>query len=288
MNKKAKIIIIILSMFIVCLLSFIVVDKIIGNKKNDKANEKVVNNVNDVSNVISDNKGNELKQNENDNSNVIDTEKEAKRESDDVDTDKKEKNEIDAVKAVKDALKDKSWLEKNIYVQEDEKWSDTGAGNQKLTFIVCKNSEKPVIVIKNVAEEIRFSKIVLVTFSNGKVVAERINQGHMYHGDYGVDANKCVVNSVYMNKGREAYIYHSIANGQLNFIGEYGTQNGFDIENDVETFEYFVNKRSMEDTSEIVTESEYNEYKESLNVDQYNFVEIGTELTEKNIDMYIK
>ena len=81
-------------------------------------------------------------------------------------------------------------------------------------------------------------------------------------------------------------LFHSVAAGNLKFIGGYGSRDTY--ENEESTLKYFIYKESKYDDPEDVSKDEYDKYKGSLNESQYNFVEIGTELNDTNVDKYIK
>lgn len=277
MGKKAKIIIVILSMLVFGLIAFIVTDKFILNKDGeDSSKTSSKNNTDNTSSVV--------KNNINEEENKVSEEKNKEEKLTPTTVDPAQ------TEAVKKALKDKEWLEDNVLVQEDENYNDIeDIGTQVVNFIVCKSNDKiPIIVIQVSAEDIRYSKIMLVTYSESerKVIATKINEGHIYHGAYTVDANKCVVNSLFMHGGSEAMIYHSVANGKLKFIGGYGTNAEYG--DGEEVLKYFIHKESMYDEPEYISKDEYEKYKASLNESQYNFVEIGTELNDANVDKYIK
>ena len=282
MNKKAKVIIVILCMMVLGLAAFIVTDKFILNKNNDNTGK--ISSKNNTDKINSVEKSNTPKE-----ENIISKEEKNNEKKDEkkVTHTTEGKKQVDAVK---NALKDKEWLAKNVLVQDDENYNDAeNIGTQVVNFIVCKRSNNiPVIIVQVSAEDIRYSKVVLVTYSesDGKAVATKINEGHIYHGAYTVDANKCVVNSLYMHGGAEAMLFHSVAAGNLKFIGGYGSRDTY--ENEESTLKYFIYKESKYDDPEDVSKDEYDKYKGSLNESQYNFVEIGTELNDTNVDKYIK
>lgn len=282
MGKKAKVIIVILCMMVLGLAAFIVTDKFILNKNND--NTSKISSKNNTDKINSVEKSNTPKE-----ENIISKEEKnnEKKDEKNVTHTTEGKKQVDAVK---NALKDKEWLAKNVLVQDEENYNDAeNIGTQVVDFIVCKRTdETPIVVIQVSAEDIRYSKVVLVTYSEseGKAVATKINEGHIYHGAYTVDANKCVVNSLYMHGGAEAMLFHSVAAGNLKFIGGYGSRDTY--ENEESTLKYFIYKESKYDDPEDVSKDEYDKYKGSLNESQYNFVEIGTELNDTNVDKYIK
>lgn len=280
MGKKAKVIIVILSMLVLGLAAYIVTDKFILDKNND--NTSKISSKNSTDKINSVEKSNTSKE-----ENIISKEEKNNEKKEEKTHTTESQKQIDAVKK---ALKDKEWLAKNILVQDEENYNDAeNIGTQVANFIVCKrSSDTPVIIIQVSAEDIRYSKVMLVAYSktDDKVVATKINEGHIYHGAYTVDANKCVVNSLYMHGGAETMLFHSVAAGNLKFIGGYGSRDTY--ENEESTLKYFIYKESKYDDPEEVSKDEYDKYKGSLNESQYNFVEIGTELNDTNVEKYIK
>ena len=275
MGKKAKFLIVFLSLIVVGLVTFIITDKFLLNREDAEESVKK-SSKNSVNSTVENVEDNTIENKDNKDENKTNTPLSSK---------------ANYGKEVRNALKDKEWLKKNVLVQAEENSMDgEEVVKQVVNFIVCKsNNNKPIIVIQVSAEDIRYSKIVIVTYSEseGKVIAKKINEGHIYHAAYTVDANKCVVNSLYMHGGAEATVYHSIANGELKFIGEYGLNYDYD-DNEGEIIKYFIRKTSMEEDPEYVSEEAYNKYKESLKESQYNFVDIGTELNDTNVDRYVK
>lgn len=194
---------------------------------------------------------------------------------------KSESKKDKAVQAIKVALKDKEWVKNNLYFTKDE-LDDNANSQQVVNFIVCKSSSTPIVVVEVDSEEAKRSKVVLVSYINGEVKAEFINSGHIYHGGYSVDANKGIVREDYMHAGSYATMLHSVSTGSVKFIGGYGNN-----ESGTESGRYTIFGNSISEQNE-VSEAEYNKCKASLNVDQYKFVEIGTSLTNANVDKYIK
>ena len=194
---------------------------------------------------------------------------------------KSESKKDKAVQAVKTALKDKEWVKNNLYFTKDE-LDDNANAQQVVNFIVCKSSSTPIVVVEVDSEEAKRSKVVLVSYINGEVKAEFINSGHIYHGGYSVDENKGIVCEDYMHAGSYATMLHSVSTGSVKFIGGYGNN-----ESGTESGRYTIFGNSISEQNE-VSEAEYNKCKASLNVEQYKFVEIGTSLTNANVDKYIK
>lgn len=283
MDKKIKIIIA-MSMLIVGLITFIFVDRLLSGKNVEtRNNAKTVNNLIDktTDNLLDNESSTDAKKSEVNTSENSTNEKNNKV-SEKKENENKENTKSTAVSAVKDALKDEKWLKKNIYIQEDEKIVYGDIDDQEIYFLVCKSNDKPIIIICVASENVKYTKIILVSYNNGKVTAEKINEGHVYHGAYYVDANKCTVRTEYMHGGYYSTMYHNVGNGSVKFVGAYSS------EGDGENYKYFVREKSMYSEENEISEQEYQKYKESLNESQYNFVGIGTKLTNQNVDKYVK
>ncbi len=192
-----------------------------------------------------------------------------------------------AITEIKKCLKDEQWLKNNIYIQKNEMIVEDGnILDQEINFLVCKKSSIPVVVVQASSDNARFTKLLLVTYKNGKVTVEGINQGHIYHGDNSVDANKYVVCSSFMHMGDNSITLRSISEGNINFLGGYGYQESYVNENEVT--EYYIYDSNEYAQSKKVTQEDYEKHKKELNVEQYNFVSVSTKLTNQNIDKYIK
>ena len=192
-----------------------------------------------------------------------------------------------AVDEIKKSLKDESWLKNNIYITEDEQIVKGNLSDQVINFCVCKSSDSPIVVLEVSSDNSLYKKAVLVTYTNGVVKAEKIIQGHISHGGYEVDPNKCVTRTSYMHMGANSTELNSIADGYVKFIGRYSTEE--DYKNGNLAVKYYINRSAAMNTGNIeVTKSEYDSFKASLNESQYNFVEISTKLTNANVDAYVK
>ena len=189
-----------------------------------------------------------------------------------------------AIAEIQKCLKDENWLKENIFIKESEMiGEDANTSDQEISFIVCKSNSKPIIVIETSSINARFIKLDLVTYENNKVTVKRINQGHIYHGGYGIDANKCIVCTSFMHMGENAIMLHSIFDGKISSIGSYKYEEN--INNEIK---YFIKSETENNSYKEVSKDEYTKYKKELNEDQYNFVAINTPLTNQNVDSYIK
>ena len=188
------------------------------------------------------------------------------------------------IKLLKEKLSDKSWLEKNIYITDEENYNKGDISDQKVNFVVYKGNTKPIIFIKVKSDNARYVKTILVTLIDNNVVAKKIIQGHIYHGETTVDTEKGVICSEFMHMGDNSKTFYNIINGNLQFIGKYETEEIY--ANDKTVVKYFIFNKLEESTE--VTKQEYEKYKEKLNETQYNFSSINIEMTNKNIDEYIK
>lgn len=191
-----------------------------------------------------------------------------------------------AIIAIKNCLKDNDWLKENIYVKESEKIGDEDITDQIINFIVCKGEKVPVVILYVASENVRFHKIILVSYVNGSVKSEIINQGHYYHGGYSVDPNNNIVVSGFMHMGYDSTAVHKIVKGEITVLGAYGTEEVYDGENI--SYKYTIDDGTGINLNKEVTKEEYEEYKSNINVEQYNIVEVGTPLSNENVDLYVK
>ena len=194
-----------------------------------------------------------------------------------------------AVTEIRKCLKDDSWLKQNIYITKEEMiGEDANISDQQINFIICKSYAKPIIVVETSSENARAHKIDLITYENNNVKVERLDQGHIYHGGFDIDANKLIVRSSYMHMGTSATMLQSIANGNISFIGAYmSAEDTINSTIDKVLYKYYIKSEKDKDFDKEVSENEYKEYKEALNEKQYNFVTINTKLTAQNIDKYL-
>lgn len=291
MDKKVKIIIIGMSMLIVVLVTFIIVDRAISKiADSQEPNSLVVSQKNETKKEQSTQKDNTNEIVEKDEKEADKTTKQTKEEEPKKEAKQEEnkKAEDKAVTAVKNALKDKKWLEQNIYMQESEKRYDEKSDDQVVNFLVCKKSDKPIVIITVASEKMLYKKVLVVSYNGEKVTCQKINEGHLYHGEFYADANKYMVCSDYGTKGYITQTYQSVKDGNIEFIGEYGTFVGYDSETGDEAVKYYINNKEYRSSTDEVSKEEYEKYKAELNKETYNFVQITTELTDSNIDRYIR
>lgn len=193
-----------------------------------------------------------------------------------------------AIAAMKKCLKDESWLKANVYITASQQIIEGDLSDQTVDFIICRGDKLPIVIIEVASDNARYHKIVLVAYVNGSVKTEIINQGHIYHGGFAVDANKNVVSSVFMHMGDNSTSLRKITNGTIKFLGEYGYCEE-STDGKISNRYYIVDETMQKNgTHKDVSEAEYNSYKASLNESQYKFVSIGTELNNQNVDEFIK
>lgn len=193
-----------------------------------------------------------------------------------------------AIAEIKKCLKDKNWLKENVYIKPDQQIVEGDLSDQKVNFIICRGNRIPVIVIEVSSENVRYSKVVLVAYVNGSVKSEIIDQGHIYHCGYSADANKNVVATGFMHMGDNTTTLHKIENGNIKKLGMYGTNEAY--ENGKENIKYFIADETMLNKGEhkYVGQEEYEKFKAGLKESQYKYVSIGTELTDANVEAYVK
>lgn len=177
-----------------------------------------------------------------------------------------------AITEIKKCLKDIKWLEENVMVINAE----GKIVEQSLNFIKLKSDTNyPLIIIEAFSDEIISSKVTMVTYSDGKVVNDTLLS--YPQTSVWVDANNRIVKFFRgPYQGENVYNYMTISGGKVSnsewVIKPEAIENKYYYGNlNIETQEC-----SKEKFDSIVSTYE-----------KYNYVEIGTELTDSNIDKYI-
>lgn len=287
MKKSIKIILIIVCVILILVIGigvfFIVkqkneVENLQNELQNLQADSSLTENTtNEQSNSI-DNSADENKSTDKNITNK--NEKNNEKNSTDTEKDNTTDNTTNPKDEIKKCLRDKNWLKQNAYINEDGKVFD----DSDITFAVCKSSnDNPVVILDTVSEKALINQVVLVTYKNGEVTSEIINQGHYSHGGFMVDLNKCVVETTFDHMGNSAIGLQDISNGNIKYIGGYG----YETDGSDQPSKYYLNKNDFGENTE-VSKQEYETYKSSLNINQYKFVDINTKLNNGNIDKYIK
>lgn len=288
MEKGVKVLIVILCLIIVGLVAFIVVDKFIVQNLEENATVDKISTSNSMGNLANQNNQNNQvidknreSNNNNTTNNIIDN------------TTKNERSELNksneytvAISEIKKYLKDDEWIKNNVSLENGNEYPDNEP--QKYTFIVVKNSSNfPIIVIKAQRQSgTGTMQAFVVTYRDKKVVSTEVASGYRIASlfddetDIKVDPNNALVNYYSdLGGGCENMIYN-ISNGESKELDIYGYYEGGEHEGTWYFKEPFWRGVST------ISEQEYNSIKSKYQ--SYNFYAISTELTDENIDKYVK
>lgn len=264
MKKSVKILIIVLCLIIVGLVTVIVVDKVMNNNKDSNANE------NNTS-IVKSNTSDSVNSNEKNSTNETEV-AEGNRTTNSISNNSEK--EI-ANEAIREALKDKAWLQENISSKKSEApvYVDEHDGDEnyieEFTFAKLDNE-------KYVVYDDQF-QLVIVSFENGKVVTSKKSIYSYY--SLRIDLNEGIVkvddidDSQYGPAEMLPYLYE-IDGIQFKPILNY------EISSDGINYVYYY--KGVE-----CTEEEYSKYVSQYK-QGYNYVSIDTKLTDENIDKYVK
>lgn len=173
---------------------------------------------------------------------------------------------------IRNTLKDKKWVNKNIKIKDLQGYSQT------LYFGKIKNKE--LIVVEAVSEQAGRYQMFLVGYNNGKIVAASATDGDMNwnSGAPFVDLNKSISCDNALHHGYEYAKYYKIVNVKFKDLDCFVTN---EPEMSDDTF-FEINDKKVSKKK----------YKEGLKkYDKYNFISLeskGHKLTNKNIDKYVK
>ncbi|MBP3707049.1 MAG: hypothetical protein J6J36_00325 [Clostridia bacterium] len=301
MSKNAKTIILVLSLLIVGLVAFIITDKIL-----DSVSQKNLAQVNQVAeqsskNVITNSKSTsnsektkeEKKSESNNVNNKIEKDKkdpvttsETEEQKESTKNNSKDNKKATTVEAIKKALKDESWRKENVMMKKTCFGGTPSKNSQKLSFMRVVGADyEPLIIVEAYSEDDLSSQAFMVYYKNGKVVSVPLTEDpiHIYHSAVGVDPNKAKMNIGYMHMGYEYNMMYDIKSGMKKYVQGTGSENTY--ENDEIIYEFYKYEGDINNKT-VISESEYNEMNNAY--DNYYFYEISTELTNSNIDKYVK
>ena len=280
MKKSVKILIVILCLIIVGLVTFIVVDKVMN--KDSNANE---NNTGIVGSNTSDSVNNNVKNS----TNETEIAEENRTTSS---TSNNSEIEI-ANDAIRKALKDEKWVTGNLFggayiSYEDWRKEQSGFDSEETAKQIYKNfcdSERnfakitsingmPAYLVDMVATGANSHKLNLVTYKNGKVVTSK-NPIVTEYANVRADLNNNLI--ITMGDVEGVSEIYKIENNEFKGI--------LYIEVEVGTDRYTHDKYFYNGTE--CTENEYKSYCDEFQT-KYDFKEIKTELTNENIDKYVK
>ena len=181
-----------------------------------------------------------------------------------------------ALKAIRKSLKNKKWVNKNLKMTKNCFGDKINSkAKQQICFTKIKNKE--LVVVVTYCEEQLSYKTFLVGYYNGKVTVKQFSKyaQHYYHGGVVVDKNNAILCDCYMHMGYESSTYYKLSNLKFSKLRSFDTN-----ENTLERPTYYLinNKK--------VNKSKYN--KELKKYNKYKCSTVNTNLTNKNVDKYIK
>lgn len=208
-----------------------------------------------ATNVISLNINNQPKSKEN--NDVINT----KENIDNTVDNENSYNREDIILKLKEALSDNEWVKNNLYSKQDCFGNEVNSENQDLYFLTLYDEENnPIVIVLNSTYDNFISICYKVYFYNGDVVAKNITGsiGHPGHGGFSVDEKQGLVIYNFAHMGNYKFTAYDIKNEEIKIYDEYTCDTG---------------------------NCDY-EYKGNKKYD--NFSPISTELTNDNINNYLK
>lgn len=188
-----------------------------------------------------------------------------------------------AAQEIRKCLKDKNWVKNNVMMKTTV-FGDALEHEQKLSFIkVVGGNYSPMIVVEAYSDGDLSSQCFIVTYQNGKVVSNPLTEYplHISHGGMAIDANNAMACQGYMHMGNEASIYYDIKTGSSKTLEKVGKYDDYGDDGFTGNIIYYYGEDSNK-----ITESRYNEILQKYS--KYKFVSIGTDLTDANIDEFIK
>ena len=252
MKKSVKILIVVLFLIIAGLVTFIVVDKSILTKRDEKS-------INEENNTIIAENSNKsegniiLKEDNNNNSAGSNTNTIKKSETD------------EANEAIRKALKDETWIENNIISDEDKEQGIQAKNLARETICFAKlKSNTPMYIITCGVNWDQGKELSLITYENENVIVRHLLNKE--YSSYEVDLNKNII-----------AVIPSVAGGSYYEIKDNKAVMFADIEGEVDYDEKYYYKNE---------ECTKGEFEKKINM--YDFKEITTKLTKENVYKYVK
>ena len=185
-------------------------------------------------------------------------------------------NETDkANEAIRKALKDEKWLQENI-IMDNENLKDE---DKTLTFICLKKEDDgtPLVIVSN-RYYADWEKTVLVSYKNSQVTTEVITDGSMRETLVDSNKNAIAVNDSHM--GVTTTSFSKVENKKITFLEWVAAPY---TEEDEIGYSHSIGANDSQEITKEEYESILKKYYSS-----YTFVPIDIELTNENIDKYVK
>lgn len=193
------------------------------------------------------------------NTNIDDNSNNINSTDTDINNDEQKVSRDDIIIKLKDSLTNQDWVKENLYSEENCFGSEIDTTTQNLKFIVLSNSEdNPIVIVLNYTDEKFINTTYKVYYKDGKILAQNITGyvEHPSHVGFSVDKNQGLVISTYMHMGNYIFKAYDVKNDEIKIYDEYQCVTG-------DCYEYKGDKT-------------------------YDISDISIELTDENINSYIK
>lgn len=179
---------------------------------------------------------------------------------------------------IKEYLKNSECVENNLKLKTSCFNTDI-TGNQTLKFIQINTGENCSVVVKSVAESDSSVGVFLVSCQNGQVIVNSLTDEplHFGHNEILVSPNDKKILIDYMHMDAVSKSYYSIEDGNFKLIDEVG----YEIKSSTGEAVYYKNNYNQK-----CSKDEYDTIND--NYKSINFKTVDTELTNSNIDNYVK
>ena len=180
------------------------------------------------------------------------------------------------LKKIRNALKDKTWVNKNIKIKKSELYELFNT--QTLYFGKLKNKE--LVAIEAVSEQAGCVQMFLVGYKDGKIVSSPSSDIlHPFHGGPSIDLNTGMASAFSLNHGYTFWQISKVSGVKFKILDTFRDDEG--AMGDKATFE--INDQKVSKKKYNDTYKKYSKYKfSSLSLKG------GYKLTNSNIDKYIK
>ena len=193
-----------------------------------------------------------------------------------------------AIEEIKKCLKDKKWVQENVMMKQSCFENVPIQYEQKLTFMtVLGGKYSPMVIVQAYSEKDTSNQAFIVSYQDGNVQSNPITEHalHNSHAAVSVDPNNAMAVVNYMHMGYFYNTLYELKNGESKEIRTVGGESKLDENGNEVPFKYFRRIDNSNNTADI-SEEEYN--KLSAEFKKYKFYPIGTDVTDDNIDLYIK
>lgn len=188
--------------------------------------------------------------------------------------DKQNDNLSKANEAVRKALKSQNFFNKYNFPVDD---------NHKVTFIKLKSDgDRPIYLIESFNEDNISVSLMSVTYDNG-IVLGQVHIDESYMTSIWVDPNNYIIETVNSRFGENMYTFEKLQEIQFQLLDQVMGPMDESTEESTNYYKYDVVTEKRAEISKQEYDSVLNKYDK-----KYKLVTIDTELTNENIDKYVK